>query len=343
MRFNWDIIGDKIFGILKGAGFSLQMFNEQGNKTMDPHDANRFFASIKSNNPKLESISILIGLHDENADSHLDIKTPDLENDDDFDMILRLKKSLKTNIGDREGLKINWYKFDHEIRAKDDAYNNIKESRDVGKIYGTTKSSFQRIGESKLIIRHTDPVDESKQGSRWRKIKGIFIETRAGERFMYPHAHISGAKAMARHLSKGGKFNDDIANKIIQTSEDYIQLKKARKLLRNCDQQYYDSLRECIRRMDKFAKRLSKVHGYDSAISDLSIPIVDNVLLHEYRDMFIEKCGCTLEDIECRAAMTTAARYLFDTQQADEAVYSDIYREADLARLQELADVRITS
>ena len=51
MNHNWDIIGDKIFGILRGRGYRLQMFDKGGDKTMDPHDATRFFATVPSHDP----------------------------------------------------------------------------------------------------------------------------------------------------------------------------------------------------------------------------------------------------------------------------------------------------
>ena len=114
MNYNWDIIGDKVFGILRGRGYRLQMFDKTGNKTMDPHEATRFFATVPSQATSLKNFNILLSLHNEDSSSHLDIKTPTLENDGDFNTIINLKKSIENNVGDAEGLSINWYKFDHD-------------------------------------------------------------------------------------------------------------------------------------------------------------------------------------------------------------------------------------
>ena len=46
MNYDWSIIGDKVFGILKGSGFKLKMFDNKGSATLNPHDATRFFATI---------------------------------------------------------------------------------------------------------------------------------------------------------------------------------------------------------------------------------------------------------------------------------------------------------
>jgi len=181
MAFSWDKIGDKIYGILAAAGYGIQMRDEDGVATMDPHKAVRFLATINSKNPQLSTFNILIGLHDEDAYSHLDFRTPKTVDDADFNTITELKNSIQKNLGDIEGLKINWTPFGSTITFKDDpnkkvSESEIVESKDISKVYGTTKSSFQRVGESKLIIRHTDLVDESKQGARCEKFEQFLLK-----------------------------------------------------------------------------------------------------------------------------------------------------------------------
>lgn len=359
MSYNWDIIGDKVFGILVGSGFNLKMFDKTGAKTMDPHKATRFFATTKSKDPNLESFSILVGLHDDDASSHMDIKTPNLPNDDDFDKVYTLKKSLQTNIGDHEGLKVNWDQFDHEIKAKDDAVNNVKESqeeqitdivesKDIGKVYGTTKSSYQRVGESRIIIRHTDSVDESKKGSRWRKIKNIFIENRIGERFNYPHPHLAGARAMARHITNEGSFNDAIGQSILKMSEDYIDLKRAGNMLRRSGDDRCVTVREAMHMVNKMCKRMVGPRGYKSSLDEMANKIIEHdqdkisALLSELR----ESCGCSDQDDKGMRSLETAARYIsmaaesagtIDGEFDEEMLLDD---EIDLVRIEELAGIK---
>lgn len=495
MNYNWDIIGDKLFGILRGRGYRLQMFDKEGNKTMDPHEATRYFATIPSKDPSLKDFSILISLHDEDSSSHLDIKTPNLPNDKDFDTVVNLKKSIENNIGDSEGLSINWYKFDHDIDPREDAINNIQEnissvqsdieedlnsqfdliewfveqlaiqhnvdseliwedfehvddatllevatwqkkagksktgglnkkgvasyrrahpgsklqtavttkpsklkkgskaakrrksfcarmsgvkgpmkdengkptrkalalrkwncnesavfeatvyeSKDISKPYGSTKSSYQQIADSKLIIRHTDPIDESKKGSRWRRIRNIFIETKLGERFAYPHAHIAGARAMARHLSNNGRMNDTIGEAILRMSEEYIELKRANKLLsRAGDVDNGLKVKDAIKRLSKDSKRLSGSRGYTKGIEDLSnLSEVDQQAYIDFANDLIEACSCE-EDEDAVKALNTAARYIINipvgtVAQDDDELYNDEDDdEFDIVRLSELA------
>ena len=77
------------------------------------------------------------------------------------------------------------------------------------KLSGTSRSSYQAIGPSKLIVRHTGAVDETKFGSRTRNIESIFVETARGERFLLDHKNLHGARALAIHLSEGGKITDE--------------------------------------------------------------------------------------------------------------------------------------
>ena len=348
MNHNWDIIGDKIFGILRGRGYRLQMFDKGGSKTMDPHEATRFFTTIPSHDPNLKSFSMLISLHDEDAASHMDIKTPDLADNKDFDTIVTLKNSLQNNIGDREGLSINWYKFDHDIDIRDDAVNNIKESRDISKPYGSTKSSYQQIGNSKLIIRHTDPVNEEKKGSRWRHIKNIFIETKLGERFNYPHPHIAGARAMARHLANEGRFNDQVSKAILKMSEDFIKLKKANKLMRGKDDDLSLQVKGALEQLAKDSKRLSGSKGYATGIANLANKTMstpaDQVI--GLRNKLAETCGCQQDDDGSMSSLEAAARYLISngykisapiapepTATAHEPIDIDIMRLEELAGL----------
>lgn len=322
MNFNWPIIGDKIFGIIKGSGFKLQMFDKAGAKTLDPHEATRFFATTSSNDPELKEYSILISVHDENADSHLDIKTPTLKDEKDFEFIRKIRDSLQRNVGDREGLSINWFKFDHNIRPKDDAMNNITES-DISKPFGSTKSSYQKVGEAKLIIRHTDIVDESKIGSRWRHVKAIFIETRIGERLLYPHMHIAGARAMARHLNSGS-FNDEIAESIKSLSHDYMALKESARMLRRVgDESQTTTLRESLHGINKKVKRLAGPRGYTALSDSLRERVIaeENEQISSIHADLMERCGCA-SDSDSAMPLMVAARYL---SNAGKNIDSDDY------------------
>lgn len=317
MSYNWEEIGKTIYGILGVGGYRpIQMWDADGTKTMDPAEAIRFIATKKSNDPNLDSFDVMLVIHDENAASHLDIETPNLTDSKDFDATYSLKKNIQKNIGDKYGLTINWSKFSHNIKSKDADDVTIQESKDISKVYGTTKSSFQRVGESKLIIRHTDPIDESKRGSRWRRIKGIFIETKLGERFSYPHSHVAGARAMARHLSNSGSFVDQIAEAIKNMSSDYVNLKRAnRTLKKNGMLEEAEIVRDSVEHINKDVKKLSGPRGYAKMLESMGItedldldPQVDSLA-----KKLAEACGCAVDSDDYQP-LNTAAKYIVKLQ-----------------------------
>ncbi len=312
MSYNWEEIGKTVYGILSVGGYRpIQMWDADGTKTMDPAESVRFIATKKSNDPNLDSFDVMLVIHDENATSHLDIETPNLTDPKDFDITYSLKKNIQKNIGDKYGLTINWSKFSHNIKSKDADEVAIQESKDISRVYGTTKSSFQRVGESKLIIRHTDPIDESKRGSRWRKIKGIFIETKLGERFNYPHSHVAGARAMARHLSNNGSFVDHIAEAIKTMSSDYVNLKKANILFKkNGLLKESNLVKDSVNFINKNVKKLSGPRGYAKMLE--SIPSLNGVELtsevENLANKLAEACNCF--EGEDKEPMNVAAKHL---------------------------------
>jgi hypothetical protein len=98
--------------------------------------------------------------------------------------------------------------------------NNMTESS----MYGSTKTSYRKLENTKLIVRHSQVVDETQRGARSRHINALYVENSDGERFKYPFIHLAGAKAMQRHVSNGGRPYDNIGNSIIEMSEQIAQL-----------------------------------------------------------------------------------------------------------------------
>jgi hypothetical protein len=97
----------------------------------------------------------------------------------------------------------------------------MSESR----LFGTSKTSFQDVGEAKIMVRHSQPVNYNAPNGRTQHIERIFIENAVGERFAYPVKHLNGARALARHVAEGGTPYDDIGQHIISLSEEMAKLR----------------------------------------------------------------------------------------------------------------------
>lgn len=316
MNFNWKIIRKKLYGILKSPGRdvkSVVMYDERGNETVDPVNANRYFIALKSFDPKIDSFKILVAVRDEGQQSHIDFKTPNLDNASDFDHIYDMINHVRSAIGRREGIKINWQQFDKEIDPREEVMHNIQESKDVGKLSGTTKSSFQQIGNARLIVRHTDSINEEKHGARTRHIKSLFIENKIGERFSYPHLHMTGARAFARHISNGGTNYDNVANGIYALSEDYLSLRrvcKEMKIHENTNS-YLTTLRNCMESINRKLKSMHGPKGYKSISTELikENVITDMAAIEKLQQQLAETCMCAT-DSSNYDDFGVAARYI---------------------------------
>jgi hypothetical protein len=79
-------------------------------------------------------------------------------------------------------------------------------------MYGSRTMSYQKLMDTRLIIKHNQAVmDENQPGARTRHIGALFVENQDGERFKYPFIHLAGARAMQRHVANGGVPYDDLA------------------------------------------------------------------------------------------------------------------------------------
>ena len=84
-----------------------------------------------------------------------------------------------------------------------------------GRMWGSSRTSYQRLPAVKLIVRHSHSVDETVRGARSRRISKIFAETSAGERFLLPTQRLTLARALGQHISAGGRPWDDLAEQIV--------------------------------------------------------------------------------------------------------------------------------
>lgn len=101
-----------------------------------------------------------------------------------------------------------------------DAPTSVTES----KLYGTSRTSVQDFGPVRMLVRHSEKVDEEVSGSRTRKIDAIFIETDQGERFRMPFKKLSAGRAMSQHLAHGGYAHDQFGQHIIEMSTEMNNL-----------------------------------------------------------------------------------------------------------------------
>ena len=163
---------------------------------------------------------------------------------------------------------------------------------------GTKKSSYENLDKTRLIIRHTQAVDESVPGARSRQINSLYIENAQGERFKYPMKHLAGARAMTRHVANGGVPHDEFGQHIIKMSEQIAQLNSFARYAANKDQ-LNNSVGDIIEKsqlklenMRNYIKNLSKQAHYmktKESFQPTTIAELDDATRNSLREKFTLK------------------------------------------------------
>ncbi len=208
-------ISNEIFKILKGSGQTLRLFTDEGENTVDPSTARRFY---------LPNLGSMVNLDETDSTRELRVSVNQNTDLDQFkDTLYQLK-----NLANRSIIEYTLKGFTKQITPKDQDYQaqkvrDMKIEEGISPAYGTSKSSYQQLESAKLIIKHTKPVNEESRGSRSRNINAIYIENAEGERYKMPTNNLAGGRAMLRHVKEGGTPFDDFGKHI---QEQTIELKK---------------------------------------------------------------------------------------------------------------------
>ena len=168
---------------------------------------------------------------------------------------------------------------------------------------GTSKSSFENLDKTRLIIRHKGKVDETVPGARSRQIQSLYIENEDGERFKYPLTHLAGARAMQRHVSNGGRPHDEFGQHIVQTSEDIAKLNSFSRFASNKDQlndnasDIIDQTKMKLENLRTYMKNLSKQSHYAETSASFKTQdevVLDDETVNKLREKF------TLKNLDSR-------------------------------------------
>lgn len=219
MDINLTLVANELFAKIRTQFPSIELEDEKGEPTDKPALARKFKFEFKKK--QLDLGSIEIDISDEEGmvvifSNDIVSKQPDRIKKIWFNFIRELREFAKQKTLQYQIRDINLNQLD-----KRDGETQMTES----KLWGTSKTSYQDLGETKLIIRHTQPVNPNLAAGRTMHIESIFIENAQGERFRYPYRHLNGARALAQHVSHGGTSYDDIGTHIIGLSEEMSKLK----------------------------------------------------------------------------------------------------------------------
>ncbi len=218
---NFDDFCTELFQILRAYGREMVLYDEGGNRVYEPNDARRFY---------LTGDNILISIQEDGDNSSLKLYLSPSLNLTQVSGFIETLRVMAT----KANLLFHVKKFNREIKPQDFAtkasVNEHQESPQMNimeGMYGTSKSSYLKLENARMIVRHGARVNENMIGGRGRNIQSIFVENAQGERFLFPVNVLAGARAMTQHVNQGGTFADAVGSQIIRMANDFRNLAKA--------------------------------------------------------------------------------------------------------------------
>ena len=219
-------ISTDLFNKIRSQFSDIKLGDENGALTDEEDNARFFDFNFKVGSEVLGRVNVKL-----DQKSLTVIYTADMLDDIDvgktewFNFLKDLRRFARSNIlnfDTRDITKSNLDKRDYKYLSKESGENKMSESR----LFGTSKTSFQDMGEAKIIVRHSQPVNMENPAGRTQRIESIYIESANGERFRYPTRHLNGARAMATHVANGGNPYDAIGGYITGLSEEIGKLRQ---------------------------------------------------------------------------------------------------------------------
>jgi hypothetical protein len=189
-------------------------------------------------------------------------------------------KKRMLNFDTRDITKSNLDKRDYDYLSKNrPGENQMSESR----LYGTSKTSFQDVGNAKIIVKHNEAVDFENPAGRTQRIHSIYVESPEGERYKYPFKHLNGARAMAQHVSEGGNQYDAFGKHIVSLSEELSKLRTFKTYMNRSSVMaeglagYMDIVNERIDSVKETVHKLQRNSYYKEAMANFQETVMEEV------------------------------------------------------------------
>jgi len=274
-------IGEDLFNKIRGRFPEVTIGDEEGTVTNEPSDARFFdfdYNGLGNVSVSLDEEEGLTVIYSRDFIEDQDEMTKDAW----YDFLKELRifgKKRMLGYSVRDITKSNLNKRDYKFLAKTPEDGQMTES----KLYGTSKISYQNVGEARIMIKHTESVNQESTSGRTRNIGKIYIESADGERFMYPFKHLSGARAMAMHVSEGGKPFDDFGTHVVGLSEEMAKLRKFKNYMGRSAVMaeslagYVDAVKERIATVKKTIESLQKPNYYAETFAAFEKPMMEDV------------------------------------------------------------------
>jgi hypothetical protein len=314
-----ESVSEALFDKIRTRFSPVTLGDEKAKATSDPTKA-RFFNFVYTSNP-VEDVEdgysseptefgrITISLIDEESlkiyfAQNIMGDMTDEQRKDWYEFLRNLRQFARRNLMSFDTRDINKSNLDiRDIKQQaktDDTFGSNEVAVTESKMYGKPGrpySSFAKVGNVTISVKHKDKVDETIRGSRSRHVESIFLENDIGERFKLEHNSLNGAFALAEHLNNGGTLYDDFAghiNGMVREMASMRHFVRTQKLREFEDKETADMTNAAVERFKSLQKTLRHLRGpkyYDEYKSNFecSIPEDEEVDINDLKERFVKK------------------------------------------------------
>ena len=332
---NLNKIAEELFNQIRSRFSNVTIGDENAEVINEPEAARYFDFVYSENDNQVGNVSVSL---DEEEGLVVMFANNFGENAQDFqkDVWYNFLKELRTfakkrllNFEVRDINKSSLQKRDYKTLANN---RSGEVTMAESKMYGTHKTSFQKIGNAKLAIKHSGTLDENE--NRTKKIGSIFIENAEGEKFKYPFKHLAGARAMALHVSEGGHPYDDFGKHITSLSEELSNLRKFKTYMGRSSvmaeslAEHMDTVNERMVTVKKTVQNLQKPNFYKEAfenfVAEESVQVPDDVAENWIDQLTVKQFNEELKDV-----FPYIYKLVGESTKAKEITFEDIFSEED--------------
>lgn len=275
-----------LYNLLVTKDFDPEILDINGREISDPDEADMFSFDFVVGDKNYGTVVLMLGNDQDLQVYYSDNISKNIDSEDKkkwFSFLKQLKNFAVRNMLSFDLRNLNKLKYNMKSMAA------INEG-----YYGNRHVSYSdQPKKTRLIIKHSRALGEGE--ARYRAVESLFVETDEGERFKLPFTKLSGGRAMARHISEGGRPYDAFGKHICEMIKEMTILNRFARSVRNknLDDNAAELAEEAIRHYGQLkskVKRIISKRGYAEEIGNFSPDASSETgNVESLRDMFIEQ------------------------------------------------------
>ena len=327
---NMNNISEQLFAKIRGRFPSVTLGDEAGVVTDEPKLARYFDFDYKVGEDSLGKVSIALSEKEVAImyNNTFISEQPDSIKKEWYDFLKEIRVFSKRNMlnfDTRDITKSNLDKRDYAHLTKTAGDNTMSES----KMYGTSRTSYEDVDKARLVLKHTQPVNQELPGARTQHVNSIYIESENGERYKYPFRHLNGARALARHVSEGGNLYDDFGKHIVSLSEELSKLRQFKTYMNRSAvmaeglKGYMDLVNERLDTIKTEVMKLQRAGHYAETIKDFKPAVMEEVP-EELQNSWIDELTIRTFNEELKSVFPYINKLVSEKNKIEEVGPSDM-------------------